>query len=83
MDSYVGWIWCEGHRVLPQDKGLLVVDLILLGDIQVAPLFPGRLVFNILVNIESLIGKEVGMCKGHGKFRREVGREVGDMGKSN
>ena len=83
LNGYVGWIWCKGYGVLPQDKGLLVVDPVLMSYEQVTPLLPGRLVFNVLVNVESLVGKEVGMCKGHGKFKKQIGREVGDMGKSN
>ena len=76
LDGYVGWIRCEGYGVLPQDKGLLVVSPILTSDEQITPLPPGRLVFDILVDIESLVGKEVSMCKGHGEFKRQVGREV-------
>ena len=83
MDSYVGGVWCEGYGILSQDKGLLVLDPILASDVQVAPLLPGRLVFHILIDVESLVGKKGGVCEGHGKFRRQVGREVGDMGKSN
>ena len=59
-----------------------MVDPVLVSDIQVTPLLPGGLVLNILINVESLIGREVGVCEGHGKYRRQVGREVGDMGKS-
>ena len=83
MNGYVGRMRCESDRVLPQDKGLLVVDMVLVGDEQVTPLLSDGLVLHILVNIESLVSKEVGMCKGYGKFRRQVGREVGNMGKSN
>ena len=82
LDCDVGWIRCEGDGILPQDEGLLMVDPVLTSDEQVTPLSPGQLVFNILVNIQGLVGKEVGVCKGHGKFKRQVGREVRDVGKS-
>ena len=81
-DCDVGQIWCEGYGVLPQDEGLLMVDPVLTSDEQVAPLPPGRLVFDVLVNVESLVGKEGSVLKRHGRCRRQIGREVGDMGKS-
>ena len=82
LNCYVGWIRCEGYGVLPQDEGLLMMDLVLTSDIQVIPFPPGRLVFNVLVDVQSLVGEECGMLERHGKFKRQVGREVGDMGKS-
>ena len=83
LDGDVGRIRCESNGVLPQDKGLLVVDTVLVSDEQVTPLLPGRLVLQILVNTESLVGKEVGVCERHGKFKRQVGRGVRNRGKSN
>ena len=82
LDCDVGGIWCEGYGVLPQDKGLLMMDPVLTGDIQVAPLPPGRLVFDVLINVESLVGKKGSVLERHGRCRRQIGREVGDMGKS-
>ena len=82
LNGNVGGIRCEGNRILPQDEGLLMMDPILASDVQITPFPPGRLVFDILVEIKSLVGEELGMCKGHGRFERQVGREVGDVGKS-
>ena len=53
LDGNVGGIWCEGYGVLPQDKSLLVVDLILMSNVQVTPLSSGRLVLHILVHVET------------------------------
>ena len=80
LDGNVGGIWCESDGILSQDKGLPVVDPILASDKQVTPLLPDRLVLNILVSIENLVGKEVGMCKGHSRLKRQIGREVGEYG---
>ena len=82
MNGDVGRVWCEGYRVLPQYEGLLMVNPVLVSDVQVTPLLPGRLVFNALVNIESLVGEEGSVLERHGRCKRQIGREVGEMGKS-
>ena len=61
LDCNVGGIRCEGYRVLPQDECLLMMNPVLASDKQVTPLPPGLMVFNILVNIGGLVGKEVGV----------------------
>ena len=33
LNGDVGRVWCESYWVLPQDKGLLMVDLILTSDV--------------------------------------------------